>query len=137
MSQPDIRFPRSYADDVDTPDRLRSIRRRARLTQTELAERLGVAQSWVSDRERGIRKCSVDELMDWAEACDVQVAVLTVPSVGDLGEALSAAPPADLALVLELLQTLPDASAETRASLQAILSVVRERARARVLSTGA
>jgi transcriptional regulator with XRE-family HTH domain len=50
---------------------LQDIRHRANLTQTQLAERLGRGQSYVSKIERGERYLDVLEFILWCEACDI------------------------------------------------------------------
>jgi transcriptional regulator with XRE-family HTH domain len=50
-------------------DLVRALRLKAGLTQTEVAERLGVTQSHVSDVERGSRRLDVIELGDLARIC--------------------------------------------------------------------
>lgn len=55
---------------------LRQIRLDAGLTQTELAERLGKPQSFVSKAELGERRLSFLETMDICEACGTDVLFL-------------------------------------------------------------
>lgn len=50
-------------------DLVRALRLKAGLTQTEVAERLGVTQSNVSDVERGSRRLDLIELRDLARIC--------------------------------------------------------------------
>lgn len=50
-------------------DLVRAMRLEAGLTQSEVAERLGVTQSNVSDVERGSRRLDVIELRDLARIC--------------------------------------------------------------------
>ncbi len=49
--------------------RLRTVRKRAKLTQTELANAIGVSQPYVSAIERGLRVPMADVLLDWLRAC--------------------------------------------------------------------
>lgn len=49
---------------------LRDSRVAANLTQTQLSERLGRAQSFVSDIERGQRRLDLVQLRDWCAAID-------------------------------------------------------------------
>ena len=49
---------------------LRETRRRAKLTQVELAERLEKGQSYVSKVERGEQYLDVLEFVLWCEACE-------------------------------------------------------------------
>jgi transcriptional regulator with XRE-family HTH domain len=50
---------------------LRRARRRAGLTQDQLAERLASTQSFVSKCERGERRLDIIELRAWCRALDV------------------------------------------------------------------
>lgn len=52
---------------------LRSLRVAAGLTQTELGDRLGKNQFWVSNRETGkTRSWLLEDIQEWAEACGFQ-----------------------------------------------------------------
>ncbi|WP_150777652.1 helix-turn-helix domain-containing protein [Pandoraea sputorum] len=48
---------------------LKEVRLGAGLTQTQLAERLGRGQSYVSKVERGEQFLDVLEFLEWCEAC--------------------------------------------------------------------
>ena len=50
---------------------LKSLREGNRFTQTELAEVLGVNQSYVSKVERGERYVDILLYLDWCRACEV------------------------------------------------------------------
>lgn len=50
-------------------DSLRELREAADLLQSELAERLGRPQSYISSAERGVIRLDALQLADWAEAC--------------------------------------------------------------------
>ena len=56
---------------------LRDLRVRENLRQTELAERLGVNQNFVSNVEQGIRRLDVVELRDYAVALGSTFSALT------------------------------------------------------------
>ena len=60
---------------------LKAARKRAGVSQVELAERLGNTQTFVSKCERGERRIDAVELVEFAEA-------LGVPPLGLLGEYL-------------------------------------------------
>lgn len=49
---------------------LRAAREKAGLTQTELAERLGRPQSFVTGAERAVVRLDGLQIRDWLEACD-------------------------------------------------------------------
>ena len=51
---------------------MRELRKRAGLTQVQLAERLSLDQSYVSKIERGERYVDVLFYIDWCKACDIQ-----------------------------------------------------------------
>jgi len=55
---------------------IRELRKGAGLTQDELAERIGCAQSEVSRMERGQRSLTVDRLLRLAQALNVEPASL-------------------------------------------------------------
>lgn len=57
-------------------DCLMQIRQDAMLTQTELAERIGRTQAFVSSVERGIRRMDLLQVHDWCRACGTDLAKL-------------------------------------------------------------
>lgn len=57
-------------------DNLKAARKKAGITQIELAERLGTRQQFVSKVESGERRLDVVELMDVAHALGLDVAAL-------------------------------------------------------------
>lgn len=62
-------------------DNLRSRRLRLGLTQAELAEKLGVAQAYISDLESGRKRPLVDTLATIADALKTTPARLLTPKV--------------------------------------------------------
>lgn len=56
---------------------LRELRMRENLRQTELADRLGVNQNFVSNVEQGIRRLDVVELRDYASALGSDFSTVT------------------------------------------------------------
>ena len=53
---------------------LAALRRKAGLSQVQLADRLGVGQSFVSKIERGESYVDVMLFVDWCQACEVDSA---------------------------------------------------------------
>ncbi len=51
------------------PPLLRQLREKAGLTQRELAEKVGVFQSWVHRGEIGSRRVDVAEFIEWCKVC--------------------------------------------------------------------
>jgi len=52
---------------------LRVLRKRQKLTQVELAERLGRSQNYVTSAERGVIRLDGLQLRDWCQACGVDL----------------------------------------------------------------
>ncbi len=50
-------------------DELRNVRLKAKLSQVELAQKLGVSQTFVSASELGFRRQDLLQLMAWCAAC--------------------------------------------------------------------
>lgn len=113
---------------------LRQWRTSAGLTQAELADRLGVDQSFVSSYETGRRRPGVDLLFRWAEGAGGQVAIEFEPSppakradhdqaltMTGLAEALVASAPTDwprrMRLVLEFSRGYGEADPFSRHEL--------------------
>ena len=74
---------RKYAAFLET---LRRVREERGLIQSELANRLGATQSFVSKCERGERRLDVVELIHWCEALGmpwVEFAALLEAAVGE------------------------------------------------------
>ena len=74
---------RKYAAFLET---LRRIREERGLIQSELANRLGATQSFVSKCERGERRLDVVELIHWCEALGmtwIEFAALLEAAVGE------------------------------------------------------
>lgn len=55
---------------------LQNVRRDAKLTQVELASKIGRTQAYVSSVERGIRRMDLLQVLDWCRACDVSMETL-------------------------------------------------------------
>ena len=53
------------------PSLLRAMREEAELTQRELGDAIGHAQSWVYNCETGNRRVDLAEFVIWCKACDV------------------------------------------------------------------
>ena len=59
---------------------VREARRRAGLTQTELAERAGTTQSAIARLERGVGRPTMERISALVEACGLELQVRLVPS---------------------------------------------------------
>jgi transcriptional regulator with XRE-family HTH domain len=59
---------------------VREARRRAGLTQTELAERAGTTQSAIARLERGVGRPTMERISELVEACGLELQVRLVPS---------------------------------------------------------
>ncbi len=55
------------------PGFLREMRKRANLSQVELAAKIHRTQKHVTDNERGLRRCSISEFLEMADACALDV----------------------------------------------------------------
>ncbi|MCI0640761.1 MAG: helix-turn-helix domain-containing protein [Gemmataceae bacterium] len=64
---------------------LRAIRQKARLSQRDLAAKLGVAHSWVAKVEAGERRIDVVELAWYFSACGEDAAAATSALVSQFG----------------------------------------------------
>jgi transcriptional regulator with XRE-family HTH domain len=64
-----------YADDMASGDLMREARLRAGLTQTELASRLGKAQSEIGRWERGVVTPSLETLRVVVRACGLDLSL--------------------------------------------------------------
>ena len=51
---------------------LRELREKAKLTQRELADRIGQSQWWVARSELGSRRIDVAEFIEFCAGCDVE-----------------------------------------------------------------
>jgi len=51
------------------PGFLREMRHQANLSQVELASKIHRTQKHVTDNERGLRRCSISEFLEMADAC--------------------------------------------------------------------
>lgn len=69
--EPEERAPKSlYRPENQTfLATLRALRKRQKLTQVELAERLGRSQNYVTSAERGVIRLDGLQLRDWCQAC--------------------------------------------------------------------
>ena len=54
--------------------RIRELRKRANLTQLELAEKVGLSNNFIGMVERGERNTSVDKIFKLAKAFDIKLA---------------------------------------------------------------
>lgn len=73
-----VRDMTTYADDIVAAE-IRAELARQRVTQIELAERLGVNRQWVARRLIGAVPLSIDDIARIAEALGVRVTSFTAP----------------------------------------------------------
>ena len=59
-----------YFDPIEFGTRLRELRRSRGLTQSQLAEKLGIEKLHISRMENGVRVCSIDLLVEIAYQLD-------------------------------------------------------------------
>ena len=52
-----------------------ALRRKAKLTQKQVAERMHTRQPYIADLERGRKNATVDTLLDYAAACGGRLAI--------------------------------------------------------------
>jgi transcriptional regulator with XRE-family HTH domain len=55
---------------------LRDLRKRAGLTQVQITEQLGMAQTFASEAERGIRRLDIVQVRDWCTVCQTTLPAL-------------------------------------------------------------
>lgn len=68
-------------------DALREARQAAGVTQTELADRIGNRQVFVSKLERGDRRLDVVDLIEYCEAAGIDAVAFFIRLKGDLDQA--------------------------------------------------
>jgi transcriptional regulator with XRE-family HTH domain len=56
----------------NVPALLRKMREEARLTQRELAKRIGKSQPWVFKSEAASRRVDIAEFLEWAVGCGIE-----------------------------------------------------------------
>lgn len=108
-----------YTDEVQhLGARLRQLRIKRGLKQEELAERLDVDQSTVSNVERGKTGTGISTLIQWVDECGGSLEIRMPADEADVREqaveAVSRAEVADLVYLLDVLKALPDANARDR-----------------------
>jgi transcriptional regulator with XRE-family HTH domain len=64
----------------NVPPFLRAMREEQKLTQRELAERIGKTQWWVARIETGSRRVDIAEFIEWCDGCGI----LTTTALADL-----------------------------------------------------
>lgn len=89
---------------------LREVREAAKLTQLQLAERVGLKQAHVSAIEVGRRATTTEKLAKWIEVCGAHL-VIEPPSAADpltpLLDAARGLPGEDLELLIRVARVLP------------------------------
>lgn len=91
-------------------ERVRRARREARITQVELARRLGVSQGVISNVETGVSTIDAPDLPMWAEALGTQIMVFFLDEIKDLTERvttlLNLFPEDQIPLILAMLECM-------------------------------
>lgn len=91
-------------------ERVRRARREARITQVELARRLGVSQGVISNVETGVSTIDAPDLPLWAEALGAKIMVFFLDEIKDLDERvetlLNLFPEEQIPLVLAMLECM-------------------------------
>jgi transcriptional regulator with XRE-family HTH domain len=91
-------------------ERVRRARREARITQVELARRLGVSQGVISNVETGVSTIDAPDLPQWAEALGTQIMVFFLDEIKDLNERvttlLNLFPEDQIPLILAMLECM-------------------------------
>ena len=89
---------------MGTGDNIRAARKRAHMTQAQLAEAAGIAPISVGNYERGIREPRLEQLLKIAKALDVSIYALILPyDLEDPAAALYVSVPEQLAELMEQL----------------------------------
>lgn len=99
---------------------LADARKRAGLTQNQLAQRLQTHPTSVSAIERGVTGPSVATIERWLDACGFTLRVVPADRL-DVVDALDSAPPETVALVRRMLRSLPEKLEEAERMLLAML----------------
>ncbi|MEN0066108.1 MAG: helix-turn-helix transcriptional regulator [Myxococcota bacterium] len=105
--------------------RLKAIREELGLSQGDVTERLEQPHTWLSVRERGGVKLSLDDVSEIAGAMGLH-AELVIARDRELIELLSTSPAAHLDLVGTLLRVLPTMEEQSRKMLVGMIEVAAE-----------
>ena len=73
-----------YLNQVEFGRRVADLRKAYRMTQEDLAEKLGVSKKHISEIERGLAACSIDLLMDMSFALRVSTDYLLTGDSKDI-----------------------------------------------------
>lgn len=111
--------------------RVRELRKRAGLSQAQLAKRLGKTQPWVSGRELGKRKVSTGDLQMIAAACGVGAEWVTSATSSDLLGAAAKASPDAIDLAIAVLRSYAQMSEGERRMVEQMIWLGAESAKNR------
>lgn len=110
----------AYAGIMNYPQELRRMRQNAGFTQTELAEKLGVSDHWVSKRETSTTRIKIEDLEEWCEACGY---VCTVR----IQAGIKPADPEAMATSDRILEAWDNLDSSARRMLRAVIEAAAER----------
>lgn len=97
---------------------LHRLRKRAGLSQSELAEKIGTHRVTISAVERGVRRIDTDLLESWLRACGAHLELVegqspTVNALSEMAESMSTSQAETLLEIAKLLPVLSPHELET------------------------
>lgn len=113
-------MPDGTAIHMPTNTDLRELRIAAGLTQSQLADRLGLKQNTVSQYEKGNRKVDADTLAAWVEACGARLEI--IPAGQD---PIGRVPTEIMPEIRPLLEAYASAPARVRDAVRLLLQAQR------------
>jgi predicted transcriptional regulator len=113
-----VRGPAADISVVVTPIglQLRALRQRANLRQTELADRIGVSQSLVSQVENGKEATTTEVVSRWVDACGGDL-IIEGADTASVRSAIAAMEPEDVQLLLRIARSLPSAPKSAKGAM--------------------
>ena len=111
----------------ETGRRLKELREAARISQDALGKAIGKNQRWVSYRERGVARISVEEAKLIANSLGKSAGLVIADDIGAFLEAVEGAPPADVEAAALLLRALPHMDQQLREMVIAMFEMALEK----------